>query len=539
MARGFLSGVLWGGIVSVGVGGVASVLVPLPMPPEVSDAAPAEAVAPTQIAEPGSGEQSSNADRAPVTGQVGVQTSAPEPDTLAGINADTVTPAAIPQTGAAEDLQTPAVGSDLGGAVPQGDDPVLPNPQALAPMAPAAADDLSISTEPAQPPAPLAEVVEGAFDAPAQPSNDDAIDPAPVLPVAEEGISDPAPAEEAAQVATAVVPERDAPVDPAVAEPAVAEPAVTAVDPPPIVILPIPQEPEAPQTEAANEAEGAPASARPAIGKPAVSLTERSGGVVVNRLTNNDAAAEGAVPIDAPTEGVAGQVGENALPIDAFAQAFDNPDNKPLMGIVLIDDGSSLTSGSAGIAALRSFPYPLSFAVDSSLDDAAERMALYRNEGFEVLAMVDLPEGAAPVDAETTFGVILSKLPEVVGVLEGTKGGLQGSRGVADQVTEILAQTGHGLITQDKGLNTMPKLARKKGVPADPVFRDFDSKDQTAQVIRRFLDQAAFRANQEGAVIMLGRLRPDTISALLLWGLQDRAGKVSLAPISAVLQRSE
>jgi hypothetical protein len=166
-------------------------------------------------------------------------------------------------------------------------------------------------------------------------------------------------------------------------------------------------------------------------------------------------------------------------------------------------------------------------------------MALYRNEGFEVLAMVDLPEGAAPVDAETTFGVTLSKLPEVVGVLEGTKGGLQGSRGVADQVTEILAQTGHGLITQDKGLNTMPKLARKKGVPADPVFRDFDSKDQTAQVIRRFLDQAAFRANQEGAVIMLGRLRPDTISALLLWGLQDRAGKVSLAPISAVLQRSE
>ena len=116
MARGFLSGVLWGGIVSVGVGGVASVLVPLPMPPEVSDAAPAEAVAPTQIAEPGSGEQISNADRAPVTGQVGVQTSAPEPDTLAGINADTVTPAAIPQTGAADDLQTPAVGSDLGGA---------------------------------------------------------------------------------------------------------------------------------------------------------------------------------------------------------------------------------------------------------------------------------------------------------------------------------------------------------------------------------------------------------------------------------------
>ena len=110
---------------------------------------------------------------------------------------------------------------------------------------------------------------------------------------------------------------------------------------------------------------------------------------------------------------------------------------------------------------------------------------------------------------------------------------------VSDQVTAILAQSGHGLVTMDKGLNTMPKLARKAGVPASPIFRDFDSKGQDAVVIRRFLDQAAFRAGQEGAVIMLGRSRPDTISALLLWGLQDRAGTVALSPVSAVLLREE
>jgi polysaccharide deacetylase 2 family uncharacterized protein YibQ len=54
-------------------------------------------------------------------------------------------------------------------------------------------------------------------------------------------------------------------------------------------------------------------------------------------------------------------------------------------------------------------------------------------------------------------------------------------------------------------------------------------------VIRRFLDQAAFKAGLESGVIMMGRLRPETVSALLLWGLQDRAGQVALAPISAVL----
>ena len=35
---------------------------------------------------------------------------------------------------------------------------------------------------------------------------------------------------------------------------------------------------------------------------------------------------------------------------------------------------------------------------------------------------------------------------------------------------------------------------------------------------------------------MVGRLRGETVSALLLWGLQDRAGSVALAPVSAILK---
>ena len=91
-----------------------------------------------------------------------------------------------------------------------------------------------------------------------------------------------------------------------------------------------------------------------------------------------------------------------------------------------------------------------------------------------------------------------------------------------------------------KGLDTARKLAQKEGVPAATVFRDFDSEDQDAPTIRRFLDQAAFKASQEtNGVIMLGRLRPETISALLLWGLQDRASRVALAPVSALLLQTE
>ncbi|EPX78130.1 yibQ protein [Salipiger mucosus DSM 16094] len=123
-------------------------------------------------------------------------------------------------------------------------------------------------------------------------------------------------------------------------------------------------------------------------------------------------------------------------------------------------------------------------------------------------------------------------------MLENPGQGLQSSRAVSDQVAGYLADTGHGLLMQPSGLNTAQSLALRAGVPSATVFRDFDGSGQDPRVMRRFLDQAAFKARQEGAVIMLGRLRADTVSALLLWGLQDRAGSVALVPVSTVLRES-
>jgi polysaccharide deacetylase 2 family uncharacterized protein YibQ len=224
-------------------------------------------------------------------------------------------------------------------------------------------------------------------------------------------------------------------------------------------------------------------------------------------------------------------------PIQAFAAPFGDTDSQPLMAIILIDNGVDLTSGPAGIAALRNFPYPLSFAVDSAMPEARQRMAEYRAQGFEVLALLDLPKNATARDAETAVSQSLAAVPEAVALMEAPDGEGQGSREVSDQITAALKASGHGLVLQSKGLNTVQKLAVRDGVPAGLIFRDFDSAGQTPRVIRRFLDQAAFRARQEGGVIMVGRVRPDTISALLLWGLQDRASRVALVPISAVLTK--
>ncbi|MFX0544197.1 divergent polysaccharide deacetylase family protein [Roseovarius sp. S1116L3] len=251
-------------------------------------------------------------------------------------------------------------------------------------------------------------------------------------------------------------------------------------------------------------------------------------GDIAEDIETNRLPSVGAAPAELEVE----EVPEDPRAIARNAAPFDNPEGKPLMAIVLIDDGSS----PIGLEALDAFPYPLSFAVDAMRPDAAEAMARYRNAGFEVLAMADLPEGADARDTETVMQTVFAAVPEAVGVLEGLGTGLQIGRDASEQLAPILLESGHGLVVFAKGLQTAPKLIAREGVPVGTVFRDFDSEDQSATVIRRFLDQAAFKAGRdEEGVIMLGRLRADTISALLLWGLQDRASRVALAPISAVL----
>ena len=538
MSRGFIGGILIGAVFSVGVAGVASFMVPMgpaplqdtPVPSDTPDEeratnAPEMAEPPVVAADetPLTAAEDTNEDvitpePEPVVDEPVVEepTVEPEPETVPRAEVapeveapvtqeavqdapsedapdvaaapETVEPEPQPEPEVAPTPQpAPQIAQDIDATAPVTvpdaaapkitlDDPVLPNPMALAPMEPTEPDALGIETRTAPPV-----------------TADESVD-TPVSPIPDTTPVSPTPDTD---VATA------------------------------------PSAPDAQPEEApADVVFGAPeqrTDGRPTIGTPAAITSERDTGVTINRLPTAQSGEQTAPEAQGTAESPA---------ITRYGQPFANPDDKPLMSVLLMDVGSDLQGGEVGIAALRSFPYPLSFAVDVSLPDAAERMQTYRNEGFEVLAMVDLPQGAQPSDAETTLAVAFSRMPEVIGVLEGQGAGLQPDRATADQVTAILGQGGYGLVTQDKGLNTMPKLAVKEGVPAAPVFRDFDSKGQTPTVIRRFLDQAAFKAGIEGSVIMMGRMRPETISALLVWGLQDRASQVALAPVSAVLKNA-
>ena len=211
----------------------------------------------------------------------------------------------------------------------------------------------------------------------------------------------------------------------------------------------------------------------------------------------------------------------------------DASDDRPLMAIVLIDTGEY----NFGPEALASFPYPISFAIDPLRDDAIALADKYSAKGFELLLTADLPQDGDASLVELALEPTLESFDGVVGLLEGSDGGLQGNIALAEGVLDMIEETDYGLVLRSKGLNATQQQADGRELPVDTLFRDFDGAGQNATVIRRFLDQAAFKARQEGSVIMVGRLRPATISALLLWGFQDRAASVRLTAISEVLEQ--
>lgn len=231
-------------------------------------------------------------------------------------------------------------------------------------------------------------------------------------------------------------------------------------------------------------------------------------------------------------EAVVEAVPEDGPALLRFAADYDNPDGKPLMSVILIDDGRL---GDGAVPAVLSVPFPVTVALDATAGGAAERMAAYRAAGVEVMALASLPEGALPSDAEVTLEAAFAALPEAIGLLDAGAGGLQSDRAVTEQAMARLATDGRGFVSASQGLNMAVRSAEAADVPAAVVYRDLDSEDQDARVIRRFLDQAAFRARQQSGVVMVARVRPDTLSALTLWGTANRAGQVTLAPVSAIL----
>lgn len=327
-----------------------------------------------------------------------------------------------------------------------------------------------------------------------------------------------------ARVETDVAPERvDVPVD---------VPGVAAVDLPEPQVLPAAPEPtaplqqDAPAPDTAGDApEPAPVAApEPApVAEPVEPAAPQA--VTTGRLPSIAAPQVPVAPVAAPSSVFTGALARNALRLDLEL-------GLPLFSVVLIDR----TGQGLPMAEIASLPVPVAIAMDPNSNGAAQTADGYRATGHEVLVLAEnMPLDGNAADLAVAMNAILAQIPSAVGVLLPPNSDLARDRAAMDQVAEILARTGHGLVVVPQGLDAAGQAAQAANVPTAEIFRVLDAEDEGVPLMTRYLDRAAFEASRDQSVVVLGTIQPDTLEALLTWIGGRRADTVAVAPISAIM----
>ncbi|MFQ6551976.1 divergent polysaccharide deacetylase family protein [Aestuariibius insulae] len=223
---------------------------------------------------------------------------------------------------------------------------------------------------------------------------------------------------------------------------------------------------------------------------------------------------------------------EDPTALGRYSASFDAPIDQPLVSIVLIDDGAL----GSGPDVLGELGQPVTVGLDPGRTDVNSVMAAYRGSGYEVALIPNLPSGASPTDMEQAFGIYQDLLPETVAVLDAGQTRLAEDRRLLAQAADILAETGQGFIARAAGLADPVRPLRSEGVPAAVIHRDLDEARNDETEMRRMLDQAVFEARQTGSAIVLGEANPLTLKVLSEWLAGSEAGRVTLAPVSAILK---
>jgi hypothetical protein len=569
---GLSIGVFWGVVVSAL--GLAALSLSFPLPSErpddarapdpivevevPSDAAPA---APTVIVEEDTGAGAADA-------ETGADAGAPDAAAESGTGAsdgdsETPAPASAPEEEAAPATEVPLPSGSEFNRPPPEPEAALPAPDAApvsaAPQAPVlAGDEIAprFDTMPASQPSVATQAPSAIRSVPtdARAPASPAASPAPVTPSGPNALTQPGPGEgpqvrtaRLPQVVTAPAPEPDTAPEQALApEPAAPAPATTG---------PVSEEPP---VESAVETETAEAGSNvpvvevetprfPTVTDPeAVGTALPGGGAEAASASRLPQIGAIAAPEAADAAGTQTPEAETPLPdaletvedlpaIQRYAADFDAAETRPLMAVVLIDDPETPMD----LETLAGFSFPVAFAVDPLAPGAEARAAAFRSNGFEVVILGSvIVDGATATDVEVALAGAQEILPEAVAVMDTPAGRIQGDRPVLDATVAALSRSGHGLVAFPRGLNAAEQTAAREGVPGATVFRSLDDEDQRATVITRFLSRAAFAAAQEGTVIVVGRTRPDTVTALFSWALSGRTEAVALAPLSATLLRS-
>jgi len=253
-------------------------------------------------------------------------------------------------------------------------------------------------------------------------------------------------------------------------------------------------------------------------------------GVNILRLPNTQ--ADGSSTAEEPAQATA------PPPRVAYAENWSNPDNKPILAILILDIG--VAAGGLDASALDLLPFPATFALDPEREGATAIAAEHRAAGKEVVILAgDLPDGATDSDLEVAYQSYVSQMPEAVALMGMPDAEFQKSSLAAQHIAALLLADGRGLVTFDRGLNPGRRAAEKAGIAVASVDRLFDSAGTNNISFQRDLDRAAFTAGQKGTYVIALPSTPEAITSLMTWAAGPGPAHVALGPVSAVMTNSK
>jgi polysaccharide deacetylase 2 family uncharacterized protein YibQ len=264
---------------------------------------------------------------------------------------------------------------------------------------------------------------------------------------------------------------------------------------------------------------------------PSEGLAKTVEGVTIGRLPSISAQPAADV-VEGEDQAAAAAVTDDR-PLAKYAASFSNDAAKPLFAVVLVDSGAA----DLDRAQLAALPFAVTFAIDPLDPSAAAAEKIYRDAGKEVVMLASgIPAGAKASDLEQTFQANAAILTQAVAVMDVGAGGFGDNRPLATLVVPLIKEQGRGLLTFDKSLNAADQVARREDVPSVVVFRELDPEGEGSPQIRRHLDRAVFKANQDRQVVVVGSTRPEMIAALMEWSLEGKGASMAMAPVSAILK---
>jgi len=237
--------------------------------------------------------------------------------------------------------------------------------------------------------------------------------------------------------------------------------------------------------------------------------------------------------------------GDQRMPMQVYAAAFDSSSRRPRVGLLLAGIGLNQADSEA---AIRALPGGITLAVSPYAPNTEKLLAVARAAEHEYLVSIPMePQGfplndpgrqalmtsLAPEQNQSRLDWTLSRIAGYAGAT-GAEAGLRGERyaSLTAEMRQVLAElAGRGLLYIDPRPGAMPLplvWSRAVDIVIDEPATAIDIDDKLAKLVKL--------AREKGSALGLaGPVRPVTVQRLAVWANTLAVDGVALAPVSALV----